>query len=181
MTYGLLLMLAGFQTPAPTTPAQIAFENFKKLAGRWEGAEKDGRKIAYDIEVIAGGSAVMESSAYDAHPGEKMVTMYHLDQGKLILTHYCVAGNQPRLEATEISPDGKKLLFTFRDATNIKSRDQGHMDKVKVDISKPERMSSQWTWYQAGKESWMEAFEFARVKRAPAPASVEAVASCCPK
>ena len=181
MTYGLLLMLAGAQSTAPTTPARIAFENIKALAGTWEGAANDGRKIKHQMEVIAGGSVVMENSWFEAHPGEKMVTMYHLDGEKLMLTHYCVAKNQPRLEATEISADGKTMLFTFRDGTNIPTREKGHMDKAKIELTGKDSMKSAWTWYQSGKEQWMEAFEFKRVKDAvKADSSGEAPKACCP-
>jgi len=30
---------------------------------------------------------------------ESMVTMYHLDKGRVMMTHYCSAQNQPRMQA----------------------------------------------------------------------------------
>jgi hypothetical protein len=37
-----------------------------------------------------------------------------------------------------------------------------------------DRMSSQWTWYQNGKEQWMEEIVFTRVSGADAPTTAPA-------
>jgi hypothetical protein len=95
-----------------------------------------------------------------------MVTMYHLDGPDLLLTHYCMAKNQPRLKATEISDDGKTILFTFLDGTNMASRDVGHMDKVRIQFGDTDNeYKSQWTFYAKGKEQWMEAITYMRVEK----------------
>ena len=57
------------------------------------------------------------------------ITMVHLDGDRLILTHYCDAGNQPRMAAT-ISPDGRTIVFDFVEATNLESSQHGHMQRV---------------------------------------------------
>jgi hypothetical protein len=57
------------------------------------------------------------------------ITMFHLDGERLILTHYCDAGNQPRMAAT-ISSDGKTIVFDFLEATNLLSSQAGHMQRV---------------------------------------------------
>ena len=114
--------------------------------------------------MIAAGSVVMVTSDFDAHPGERMVTLFRMDQARLILTHYCVAKNQPRLEATRYENDGKKVHFTFESATNLKSRNQGHMDSAIYDFVDDDTFRSKWTWYQDGKETWMESFTLRRQK-----------------
>jgi hypothetical protein len=105
----------------------------------------------------------------DAHPGETMLTMYHMDVNHLMLTHYCMAKNQPRMRATELlkEDDGHVLVvtFTFVDGTNMPAgRDTPHMDKARYrfDDRTPDAFSSQWTFYQQGKEQWMEAIEYVR-------------------
>ena len=34
---------------------------------------------------------------------EDMITMFHLDNDRVLMTHYCGAGNQPRMQATMAS------------------------------------------------------------------------------
>ncbi|HEY6066377.1 MAG TPA: hypothetical protein VIY96_09490 [Thermoanaerobaculia bacterium] len=93
-----------------------------------------------------------------------MLTVFHLDGDRLLLTHYCVARNQPRLEATEISPDLSTITFTFRDGTNLASRDAGHMDKATYRFGANDEFTSRWTWFQKGKETWMEEIQYRRAK-----------------
>ncbi len=141
---------------------QAAFEKLKTLAGDWEGKSTKGWTEKVTYAVISGGSVVMELS-YGAHPEEWMATMFHLDGENLMLTHYCVAKNQPRLKATKIADDLSTITFEFQDATNLKSRDQGHMDKVVINLTDPNHFDAQWTWYENGKENWMEKIEHRRL------------------
>lgn len=150
--------------------ARLAFDRLKALAGDWEAKSTKGWTERSSYQLIANGSVIMEVS-YGAHPNDWMATMYHLDGPRLLLTHYCAARNQPRLWATEISPDGGTITFTFLDATNLPSRDTGHMDKCKITLADPDHFRSQWTWYAEGKESWMEEIEHLRAKPAEGSAA----------
>jgi len=146
------------------TPAARAFERFRSLEGTWAGKSTKGWEDDMRARVIAGGSVVMMTS-FDAHPGETMLTTVFLDGDDLMLVHYCVAGNQPRLRATDISEDGSRIKFTFADSTNLSSRDQGHMDSAVFDFRDEGRFTSRWTWYQDGEARWMEEIERRRVER----------------
>ncbi len=137
----------------PGADARSAFARFKELAGRWKGQSTRGWTDTSTIRVIAGGS-VVEMASFDAHPGEEMRTLFHLDGDRLLLTHYCVAGNQPRLMATRFEPEG--VTFTYLDATGIASRETGHMDKAVYRFLGKDRYVSRWTWYQGGQERWLE-------------------------
>ena len=180
------VLLSGAPAPqASASDAKAAWEVLKASVGEWQGQASDGRKIRHRASLIAAGSALMEESWFEGHAGEMMVTMYHLDGDRLMLTHYCVAKNQPRMVATEIGDGGKRILFTFLDGTNIPTRDKGHMDKALYTFKGKDGFSSKWTWYSAGKEQWMEEFTFQRAKPAVAvgPSSLSAGSpspSCCP-
>jgi predicted enzyme related to lactoylglutathione lyase len=141
--------------------AKNGFEQFKKLDGRWIGRSTKGWEETITFKTIAKGSVVVENS-FDAHPNETMMTMFHLDGARLLLTHYCVAGSQPRLAATAFDDGSRTITFTFLDATNLASRDKGHMDKAVFRFKDENNFSSQWTWYQDGKESWMEEIKYER-------------------
>jgi hypothetical protein len=94
-----------------------------------------------------------------------MATAIHMDGERLVLTHYCVARNQPRLVATDISDDGRRIVFTFLDGTGMASRDTGHMDKAVFELIDDDHYTTHWTWYSKGEERWMEKIERVRVKR----------------
>ena len=158
LSISLVAMLAEGGEPARTPSgeeARAAFERIKSLAGSWEGRSTKGWRENLRYQVIAGGSAVLETS-FEAHPGEEMATVFHMDGDRLVLTHYCVAKNQPRLEATSISDGGTRIVFTFRDGGNIPTRDKGHMDSAVMTFDGPDRITARWSWYQDGKEKWFE-------------------------
>ncbi len=146
------------------TSAQLAFERLCALAGSWEGKSSQGWTSRSEIEVIARGTVVLERTNFEAHPGETMLTLFHMDGERLLLTHYCVAGNQPRLAASEIAED--RLHFTFVDATNMPSRDSGHMDEAVFRLEGPDAFSSLWSFYRDGQTSWMEEIRYRRLAAA---------------
>jgi len=137
-------------------PAATAlFERLKGLAGHWKSHGSRGYDEESVVKVIAGGS-VVDVASTGAHPGEEMRTVYHMDRDRLLLTHYCIAKNQPRLVATAYDPSAGTARFEFLDATNLPSRDKGHMDKVELRFLDQDHVIERWTWYANGKESWME-------------------------
>jgi hypothetical protein len=95
-----------------------------------------------------------------------MLTLFHRDGEELLLTHYCVAGNQPRLIASAIGED--ELSFSFRDATHLPAPEQGHMHECRLRFEGPDRFTSQWSFYSGGHESWMEEIAYRRLVAAEA-------------
>jgi hypothetical protein len=91
---------------------------------------------------------------------EDMITMFHLDGARLLMTHYCAAGNQPRMTAS-FSPDGKSMTFAFLDATNLASPQDGHMDHVVFTFTDANHHSEEWTFLDHGKEM-RERFDLVR-------------------
>ncbi|MFN0149719.1 MAG: hypothetical protein ACKVU1_03285 [bacterium] len=148
--------------PEPAA-ARALFERLKGLSGEWRGRSTKGWEETTTYRTIAAGSVVMATS-FDAHPDETMVTMFALDGDRLQLIHYCVAGNQPELEATQIASDGLSATFTFTGGGNLPTRDRGHMDQAVFRFVSDERVTSQWTWYQDGEERWMEEIEYQRLR-----------------
>lgn len=153
---------AGASTLAPITKEVAAgtFERLTGMEGAWTGVSTKGWSEEMTYTTIARGSCVLERS-FDAHPNETMLTLYHLDGERLLLTHYCVARNQPRLVATRASADGNVVEFTFLDATGIASREQGHMDRLVMSFG-TDAVVKQWYWYADGAESPMERITLTR-------------------
>ena len=162
----VIVCMAGVSTAeAALSKEQAAalFERIKSSAGDWEGRSTKGWTETTRVQVIAGGSAVVVTS-FDAHPKEHMVTMIHPDGDRLLLTHYCMARNQPRLIATAFDAEGGVATFEFLDGTGMRSRETGHMDKVVMRFGDKDHRSEQWTWYANGAEKWMEDVQFTRTK-----------------
>jgi hypothetical protein len=143
------------------SPAAAAFERFKALAGTWIGRSTKGWEDEVAIDVIAGGSVVRNTS-FNAHPGETMLTLFHMDGDRLMLTHYCVARNQPRMVATRFEEEGRKVAFDFLDATNLPSPGVGHMHSSVFEFRDADHFTSRWTWFQDGSERWMEEIVYER-------------------
>ena len=150
-------------TLADPSPAAAGLRRFAELAGDWEGRSTKGWTERLRFQVLAGGSAVLETS-FEAHPGETMATLFSLDRGELELRHYCVAGNQPHLRATEYAEGGRRITFTFVDGGNLPSREHGHMDRLVVFFDDRDHVTYRWTWYQDGTERWLDEIRLERRK-----------------
>ena len=141
------------------TDAQKAFATIKNMPGTWEGKASDGRALQVTFRVVSGGSAVM--SEIQGHGPENMISMFHMDgSNKLLMTHYCGSGNQPRMQAS-VSPDGKTFTFNFVDATNLATPDAGHMQKMVLTVLDEDHHTEDWTFLDHGKEM-KESFDLRR-------------------
>jgi len=130
------------------TDAQRAFATIKNMPGTWEGKTSDGHSVQVDFKVTAAGSAVM--SEILGH--EDMISMFHMDgPDKLLMTHYCSAGNQPRMQAS-VSPDGKTIVFNFLDATNLATPDAGHMQRMVLTMLDENHHTEEWTFANHGQQ-----------------------------
>lgn len=93
-----------------------------------------------------------------------METVYHLDGSRLLLTHYCMAGNQPRLEAKSFNPDKGELQFRFLDATNLATPNAGHMHDVLIRFVDNNHFETEWQFYENGKPKFTEKAQYTRVR-----------------
>src|SRR5581483_8190768 len=84
-------------------------------AARWVGSVNQG---------TAGGSAVHET-LFPGQPHE-IISIYTADGPDLVMTHYCVLGNQPRLKADPKSP-ANQIHFQFAGGTNLDPKKDKHM------------------------------------------------------
>jgi hypothetical protein len=138
--------------------ASSAFDSLKGLAGQWQFTDPAGKPQVTTWKVISAGSAIMESMQE-----ENMVTMYHVDKDRLMLTHYCAAQNQPRMQA-QVSDDGKTFTFDFLDATNLANPADGHMRKMVLTIQDKDHFTEEWFFSKGGKEDDHGVFHFTRKK-----------------
>lgn len=141
-----------------------ALDRFKQLAGEWvgkgthSGMEHDAR-IVY--KVTSGGTAVVET--IDPGGDHEMVTVIHPDGDALLLTHYCMLGNQPQMKAMPKAGDNK-VAFEFVKATNLKSDKDMYMRSVTFTFVDKDTLKTEWTNYHEGKEAGKAVFELKRKK-----------------
>src|SRR5437016_9174151 len=143
---GCLLMMLSFTlslgtqagdkgTPKlPVRPTSPGLDKMKKLAGTWLLADKDGKptdQIASIIKVTAGGSVVHET-LFPGQPHE-MISVYTVDGADLIMTHYCVLGNQPRMKADPKS-SANQIVWRFAGGTNLDPKKDKHMHEATLTI-----------------------------------------------
>ena len=157
--------VVGDEKPVPPKPVinNPAFDKFKKLAGDWVGKGPDGQEMHVRYKVTAGGSTVEETIM----PGgeHEMVTMIHPDGNDLVLTHYCMLGNQPQMKATGL--DGNKVAFQFVRATNMKSDKDMHMHDATYTFVDANTLRSTWSHYVDGKNAGQMTMELKRKPVAP--------------
>lgn len=153
-----MLLVPLSQSATPVSKNQHNFEMMKSLAGNWEGDGPDGpTKVSYKI--VSAGSAVMETIDHGDMPG-MMVTMYHLDGNKFMMTHYCSAGNQPRMRLVSGTPT--ELTFEMYDATNLLSTKDAHMRKLVITWTDKNHITADWTLSKDGKDQHHGVFKLER-------------------
>ncbi len=107
----------------------------------------------------------MERFSSDALPPNsgQMITVYYIDRGELVLTHYCIAANQPHLRATLYDAKTGELDFEFVSADNMPTGDEGHMHSARMHFIDDNHFSAEWRYMQGGSAKFREVSQFTRV------------------
>ena len=149
--YILPVVLFALSTVAfAQSDARPAFDKMKALAGEWEGTVTtvppeptvQGKTAQVTIRVTSRGNAVLHEMRIAGIPDDP-ITMFYLDSDRLLLTHYCDAGNRPRMVG-KVASDGKTLEFDFVDVSG--GTEKGHMHNAMLSMIDPERHTEEWTY-----------------------------------
>lgn len=127
-----------------------ALEQFKSLAGEWEGKYSGGNAISVSYEVLDSG-VVMERLRPAGQPG--MLTMYSLDGDHIVAIHFCSAGNQPVLKTSQLHAATSKYDFTVERVYGLNKPDELHMVELLVTFIDKEHVTQAWTNLSHGKRS----------------------------
>ena len=148
----LILIFTLLSTAAfAQSEAQKSFDKLKALSGVWEGKVTTDLKVATPLDnepthvtlrTTSRGNALMHEMTSAGSPDDP-ITMFYLDEGRLLLTHYCDAGNRPRMEG-KISPDGKTLEFEFIDVAGNNLHQ--HMHHAKFTFIDANHHIEEWTF-----------------------------------
>jgi len=144
-----------------SSDAQKSFTQLKTLAGTWDATVTvdppmpqmgDGKIGTVSLRVTSRGNALVHEMQEAGKPDDPArydhpVTMLYLDGDRLILTHYCDAGNRPRMVA-RTSTDGKTVEFDFLDVAG--STQYGHMQHAVFTIIDANHHTEDWTFLMPG-------------------------------
>jgi hypothetical protein len=163
------------QSDAQKSDSQKSFAKLKTLAGSWDGPVTvvppmsdmgNGSHTQVSMRVTSRGNALVhemfeEGKPQDPEKYDHPVTMFYLDSDRLLLTHYCDAGNRPRM-AARTSPDGKTIEFDFLDvAGNLQ---YGHMQHAVFTIIDSNHHTEDWTFLMPGDKAMHAHMDLQRTK-----------------
>jgi hypothetical protein len=142
------------QSDAQKSDAQKSFDKLKTLAGSWEGhvttvppePDIEGKLVQATLRVTSMGNALMHEMTGAGRPDDP-ITMLYVDGDRLLLTHYCDAGNRPRMVG-KLSPDGKTVEFDFLDVSG--STQYGHMHHAVFTFLDATHHTEDWTYVNPG-------------------------------
>ena len=155
---GIMILTANLSVMAETSSA---FDKLKALAGEWEGLRADGVTVKVTYQVLGGGSTLVERT--DAGEEPAMLTVYHRDNNDLRMTHYCSAGNQPRMKAASVKPDARAISFEFVDVTNLQGPNDGYINSLTITFEGSNNITHKWGWTENGQQEYT-VVSLARVK-----------------
>jgi hypothetical protein len=169
LRFVLSVVLLSFSSAAfAQSGAQKSFDTLKTLAGSWEGTvttlpqqgEAQGKSVQISLRATSMGNALMHEMKVEGRPDDP-ITMLYLDSDRLLLTHYCDAGNRPRMVGT-MTPDGKTVEFDFLDVAG--GTQHGHMHHAVFTIVDANHHTEDWTYMMPGDKPVNAHFDMQRTK-----------------
>lgn len=151
-TAALVALTACESTPTRTavSPDHEAamFNPIAQLAGDWTMQSPEGETfVASRFSTTAANSAVREIM----FPGDdhEMTNLYHMDGDNLVITHYCAAGNQPRMVATNATQtaEGTVYYFNFDSVSNLRPEHDHYMGNMTLTILNDGTLREEWRSY----------------------------------
>ncbi len=159
---GPLLALAPVQPEVPAidpvaADADKSAETMKLLAsleGEWRLVQEDGT-LSEEVSVFKPSSAgsVVREIMMVGEPHE-MTNLYHMDGERVVCTHYCAVGNQPRMiaDGIEHTDRGPSLDFRVDSVSNFTEGQDHYMGGLRLNFIDGDTVEQVWTTFNAGGE-----------------------------
>jgi len=143
---GLLAMPSLASQPSPS------WDRLKALVGIWQRTDSStpaSKAFRIRYRLISADTALVEEFGDPAK--QPTQTVFHLDGDRLLATHYCAQGNQPRLQLrTGRSNDVQ--VFDFLDATNLRSAADSHLVRLAFRWPDPDHLVREEVYATNGRE-----------------------------
>ena len=157
VAHALALSILAADVAAAAGQPPSGWDEMKSLAGSWKGTA-EGKPVSVQYALVSNGTALMET--LDGDHDVTMVTMYTPDGASILATHYCAAGNQPRMRA-KASTDGRSLAYEFVDVSNAAGTSEV-MRRLVVTFVDADHFRQTWTSRAADGKEHSSVFEYTR-------------------
>lgn len=102
--------------PAPVSEARKAFARIQTLTGTWKGTIMNVA-ITGTIRPVSSGTAILHEMTTDAKgPPQQEITMFYVEDDRLLAVHYCDGNNRVRWEG-KMNAAGTSIDFNMLDVT----------------------------------------------------------------
>ncbi len=129
-------------------------KKLEALQGDWMLLDENGDDtgiLASTFELTSAGSVLMERMFPGSEDGSEMLNVYHADGDRVLMTHYCAAGNQPRMEILS-TDNANRLELRFESITNLSAPESDHhMHQAEYIFHGDDRLTTRWQSMKDGK------------------------------
>lgn len=134
---------------ADPTPAST-FQKMKEFVGTWKGvAGPDGNGMESNVSFkLTGAGTTLVETMFEGTKNE-MMSMYHMNEDELVMTHYSVAGNQPFMKYQPM-PNSRYIKFEFVKGMNVDTN-ENYMRSVTFKVVDKDTLIVDWQSYEEGK------------------------------
>lgn len=136
----------GATTASLTERDAMLFEPLKALGGSWGMDMQDGNGLQKTAEFsVTSANSVIREIMFPGHDHE-MTNVYHMDGPNLVITHYCAAGNQPRMIATTAQKTDAGLVYHFKvdRVSNVREGQHGVMNELIMTLHNDGHVQQDW-------------------------------------
>lgn len=135
--------------------AREAFDRLLALEGVWAGRTSEAasgdvvfENARFEYRATGGRTALMELA--NVGTPDEMLSIFYMEGDRLVLQHYCSAGNQPRMQL--VRADRSELLFDLVGGDNFDPASDGHIHRVRFTFAAGQPVESLWSWFEGGGE-----------------------------
>lgn len=132
---------------APSDPAQLAWSWLIGFDGAYRTEADDGGIDTVAYQLISRGTALTE--IWGTPDTRVELTVFHMDDGQLVATHYCARGTQATMMAS-VDIDTRTITFSLRSILNLDSQSSAHNSGFSYVFNEDGTVRREETWLSDG-------------------------------